>query len=133
MTAAVLPLRDVETPVCVFSPLPVCFFCPLFFLLPVCLSRSPCQYPYCFGPFSLNTIGLSLSRSPFLFSAVFFPRVTIYRGRGSGVDPAPSNRCPCMGRTSPALARRRQRCQWRRRLRGTTALAPHHEAGGVRF
>jgi hypothetical protein len=33
----------------------------------------------------------------------------IYRGRGSGVDPAPSHRRPYMGCTSPALPRRRQR------------------------
>jgi hypothetical protein len=114
MTTAVLPLRGVETPVCVFSPLPVCSFYPFFFLLPVCRSRSPCRYPYCFGPFSLNTVGLSLSRSPFLFSAIFFSsfssfRVVIYWGRGSGVDPASSHRCPCMGRMSLALPRRRQK------------------------
>jgi hypothetical protein len=33
----------------------------------------------------------------------------IYRGRGSGVDPAPSHRRPCMGCTSPALPQRRHR------------------------
>jgi len=82
MTAAVLPLRDVETPVCVFSPLPVCFFCPLFFLLPVCLSRSPCQYPYCFGPFSLNTIGLSLSLGPPSCFLQFFFLGSLFIGAG---------------------------------------------------
>jgi len=61
----------VETPVCVFSPLSVCSFCPFFLLLPVYVSWSPYRYPYFFGPFSLNTVCLSLSRSPFPFSAVF--------------------------------------------------------------
>jgi hypothetical protein len=55
----------------------------------------------------------------------------IYRGRGSGVDLAPSHRHPCMGA-------RRLLChgtdcggQWRRCLRDTAALASHHEMGGV--
>ena len=71
MTATVPLLRGVETPVCVFSPLPVCSFCPFFFLLPVCLSWSPYRYPYYFGPFSLNIVGLSLSVSLPIFCSLF--------------------------------------------------------------
>ena len=54
---------------------------------------------------------LSLTFVPFSFFSPLYSslRVTIYRGRGSGVDPAPSHRCPCMGRTSPALLWRRAR------------------------
>jgi len=113
MTAAVLPLLGVETPVCVFSPLPVCSVYPFFFLFPVFCSRSPCRYPYCFGPFSLNNVGLSLFLGLhscflwFFFSSFSSFQVAIYRGRGSGVDPSSSHRYPCMGRTSLALPQRR--------------------------
>jgi len=113
-------LHCAETPVGVSFPagLSLLFF---FSLLPVCLSQFPSRYsPVFFLCFSVSVVSLStqlvsLSRFPSPFSALFsfllashsFPllRVTIYRGRGSGVDPAPSHRCPCMGRTSPALLR----------------------------
>jgi len=116
-------LHCAETPVGVSFPagLSLLFF---FSLLPVCLSQFPSRYsPVFFLCFSVSFVSLStqlvsISRFPSPFSALFsfllaspFPllRVTIYRGRGSGVDPAPSHRCPCMGRTSPALPRRWQR------------------------
>jgi len=133
MTAAVLLLHGVGTPSHSGSLL-LSFSLPFLCLpLSVSLLISPVFGFYCFGSFSLNTVGFSLSRFPSPFSALFsfllaslslgfpprflpfslffwppsFPllRVTIYRGRGSGVDPAPSHRCPCMGRTSPALLR----------------------------
>ena len=103
---------------------------PLFFLSPRYLlflsSVSPLLFPFlsrkpfCFSlsvsPFFLKndrTLSLGL---PFFFLPFFsFPPLSllhsggIYRGRGSGVDPAPSHRRLCMGCTSPALPRRRQR------------------------
>ena len=116
-----------ETPVGVSFPAGFSFL-SFFFLLPDCLSRFTCRYPRFFG-FSVSVVPLSLSvgfslfrfLSPFAavlpsFLCLFpFPplsssfRVIIYRGRGSGVDPAPSHRCPCMGRASPALLWRRLR------------------------
>ena len=80
--------------------------------LSVSLSISPVFLVSTVSVVSLSTLSISLSRFPSLFSPVFLFfsfRVTIYRGKGSGVDPAPSHRCPCMRRTSPALSRRRQR------------------------
>jgi len=53
-------------------------------------------FPPCFLPFFPSPLSLLRSGG-------------IYRGRGSGVDPAPSHRCPCMGCTSLALPQRRQR------------------------
>ena len=88
-----------------------------------------------FGRFSLNTIGFSLSRFPsrflpfFLFSSPFFPPGLggIYRGRGSARPIATlawCARCLLFPGTDNGG-------QWRRRLRGTAALASHHEMGGV--
>jgi hypothetical protein len=59
----------------------------------------------------------------------------IYRGRGSGVDPAPSYRCLCMGRTSPAPLRRRLRWPMVASLAGHdfSAFSSWGGAGGVRF
>jgi len=110
-------LRCRDTGLCLLPPAG-CSFYPFFFLLPVCLSRSPYRYPQlflsfnCYGPFSLKTVGLSLSRSLLPFFCLFFSLLHsggIYRGRRSRVDPGPSHRFPCMGRTSPALSRCRQR------------------------
>ena len=115
------------------------FVSPLSSLSLLCLSSSL--------PFSLSktlmflSFGLSflpkkrsdsLSRSPFLFSVVlfFFPPLSllhsggIYRGRGSGVNPAPSHCHLCMGCTTPALPRRRQR--W-----PMEALLAGHSCSGI--
>jgi hypothetical protein len=113
VTAAGLPLcRDTDR--CPLSP-PVLSFLSFFFLLPDCLSQSPCRYPR-FFLVSTVSVGFSLSRLVSLpvccrfFSLFFLLRSGgIYRGRGSGVDPASSHRCPCMGRMSLALPRRRQK------------------------
>jgi len=113
VTAAALLLHCAETPVGISFPAGFSFL-SFFFLLPDCLSRFPCRYPRFFG-FSVSVVPLSLSLSVSLpvccrslpSSSSF--RVTIYRGRGSGVDLAPSHRYPCMGRTSPALLWRRPR------------------------
>jgi len=96
-------------------------FLSFSFLLP------PLFFPVLFFSFLSLSLGrflsLSLGFSPCLlsfsiFSPSFFPFFPpsslmrsggIYRGRGSGVDPAPSHRRPYMGCTSPALPRRRQR------------------------
>ena len=84
-----------------------------FSLLPICLSQFPSRYSPVFLCFSVSVVSLStqsvsLSRSPpflpsSLFSLLFFfflfPPLGllhsdgIYRGRGSGNDPAPSHRC----------------------------------------
>jgi hypothetical protein len=97
-----------------------CRFIPSVLFLPsprlslsVSQSISPVFVFLGFDRFSLYPVGFSLSVFPH-FSTIFSPsfssfRVAIYRGRGSGVDPAPSHHCPCMGRTSPALPRHWQR------------------------
>ena len=113
MTATVLLLHGVGIPGHSGSLL-LSFFLPFLRLpLSVSLSISPIFGFYCFGSFSLNTVGFSLSVSLPVFCRFLPPsssfRVTIYRGRGSGVDPAPSHCCPCIGRTSPALLWRRPR------------------------
>jgi len=116
MTATVLLLHGVGIPGHSGSLL-LSFFLPFLRLpLSVSLSISPIFGFYCFGSFSLNTVGFSLSVSLPIFCRSFLPPPLsllrsggIYRGRGSGVDPAPSHRRPCMGCTSPTLPRRRQR------------------------
>jgi len=117
MTATVLLLHGVGIPGHSGSLL-LSFFLPFLHLpLSVSLSISLVFGFYCFGSFSLNTVSFSLSVSLPVFCRSFLPPPPIsllrsgdiYRGRGSGVDPAPSHRCPCMGCTSPALPRRRQR------------------------
>jgi len=116
VTAAVLPLcRDTNR--CPL-PLPVYPFYPFSSFSPTVSLGFPVDIPgfFCVSQFrsflSLRSWFLSLSFPP--FSVVLFPsyssfRVTIYRGKGSEVDPAPSHRYPCMGRTSPALLWRRPR------------------------
>jgi len=90
-----------------------CGFLP--FILPFLSQKNNClSLGLCLSPHSLIVSVFFFFGPPPLFSAVFSSflssfRVTIYRGRGSGVDPAPSHRCPCMGRTSPALLRCRPR------------------------
>jgi hypothetical protein len=58
---------------------------------------------------------------------------SIYKGRGSGIDPASSHRCTYIGCTTvPLLCHGTGRGgQWWRRLQGTASLLPHHEAGGI--
>ena len=119
---------------------------PLFFFcLPIIFSFSPLSLLFS-SLFSLKnpyvslfrsllssskTVGLSLSVSlsffcrSFLFSPLsLLHSGGIYRGRGSGVDPAPSHRRLCMGCTSPALPRRRQR--W-----PMEALLAGHSCSGI--
>jgi len=83
---------------------------------------------------SKNCRSLSLglpSFSPLLF---FLPFGTVFIGVRGGVDPAPSHRCPCMGRTCLLLCHGVGKGgQWRRCLQGTTSLSSHHKAGGVWF
>ena len=125
MTAAELLLQRHQS---AFPSLPVFPFYPFSSFSPTVSLGFLVDIPSFFG-FSVSVVPLSLSvgfslfrfLSPFAavlpsFLCLFpFPplsssfRVIIYRGRGSGVDPAPSHRCPCMGRASPALLWRRLR------------------------
>jgi len=109
MTATALLLHCAETPVGVFFPagLPLMF---LFSLLPVCLSQFPGQYSpvfcvsqfrsFLFLPsrflshgFPLFSVVFSIfSAFSFLFLSGLLHSDGIYRGRGSGNDPAPSHR-----------------------------------------
>jgi len=100
VTAAALLLHCAETPVGVSFPAGFSFL-SFFFLLPDCLSRFSCRYPWFFGssvsvvPLSLS-IGFSLFRflSPFAavlsFLSFFFPLSSllhsdgIYRAGGAG-------------------------------------------------
>ena len=133
-------LRCRDTGLCLLPPAG-CSFYPFFFLLPVCLSRSPYRYPQlflsfnCYGPFSLKTVGLSLSLGlsfPFsVFFFLFYIRAVFIGAGGAGSTLAHPI-------ASHAWGARRLLChgagrggQWRRRLRGTAALASHHEVGGV--
>jgi len=135
VTAAALLLHCAETPVGVSFPTGFSFL-SFFFLLPNCISRFPCRYPRFFG-FSVSVVPLSLSLSRSVsLSFGFSPRlllfslssssfrVTIYRGRGSGVDLAPSHHRPCMVRTSPPL-------QWRRPWWPMEALLMEHGCSGI--
>jgi len=100
-------------------PLPVYLFCPFSSFSPFVSLGLAVDIPGFFVStilvVSLSTLSVSLSLGfppcflPFSSSSSSSFRVTIYKGRGSGVDPAPSRRCPCMGRTSPALLWRRPR------------------------
>ena len=138
-----LLLHCAETPVSVFFPvgLSLMFF---FFLLLVYLSQFPSQYPLflCFSIsiVSLSTLLVSLSLYfPLIFCHYpsfplpFFPLVwVVFIGAGGARSILPR---PIVARAWCA------RCllfpsadsggQCRRRLRGTAALASHHEMGGV--
>jgi len=140
MIAAVLLLHGVGTPGHSGSLL-LSFSLPfLRFPLSVSLLISPVFGFYCFGSFSLNTVGFSLSVSlpvfcPFLFSfglPYFLSFGSLFIGAGGAGSTLPR---PIGAR---AWGARLLHCcgagrggQWRRRLRGTAALASHHEAGGV--
>jgi len=131
-----------DTSRCLLPPL-VYLFYPFFpsprLFLSVSLSISSVFGFYCFGRFSLNTIGLSLSLSlgfpprflsflPLLFLP--FKSLFIEAGEAGSTLPRPiaahtwgARRLLCHGADSGG--------QWRHRLRGTAALASHHEMGGV--
>jgi len=141
VTATVLPLcRDTNR-----CPLPRWFILSILFLpsprlsLSVSLSISLVFLCFSVSVVSLSTQSVSLSQFPPLFLCfllLFFflsSEVTIYRGRGSGVDPAPSHRCPCMGRMSPALLWRRPRWQASLAGHGFSVFSSWGGAGGVRF
>ena len=136
-----------ETPVGVSFPVGFSFL-SFFFLLPDCLSRFPCRYPrffwfLCFGCSSLSLgrfLSLSVSlpvccRSllfSFLLASPFLSFGSLFIGAGGAGSTLPR---PIGAR---AWGARLLHCcgagrggQWRRRLRGTAALASHHEAGGV--
>jgi len=111
------PCRDTSR--CLLPP-PVFSFCLVFFLLRVCLSARLLFLlsfsflpPPLFSPVFFVSVSLSLGRPPLflpfllLFSFPFLRSGSIYRGRGSAVDPAPTHHRPCMVRTSPPLPRRR--------------------------
>jgi len=75
-------------------------------------------------------MSLSFESLPFLFfpppPSIF--QDSIYRGRGSVTDPAPSHLCTCMERAVPLVCHGTGRGgHWRRRLRDTTSLSSHHE------
>jgi len=102
-----------DTSRCLLPP-PVYLFCPFSSFSPSVSLGLPVDIPgfwfVLFRSFlSQHCRFLSLSVSLTVFYHFFLSflsssfRVTIYRGRGSGVDPSPSHCRPCMGRTSPAL------------------------------
>ena len=108
-----LPFPPLFSPVFFFS-FRFCCFC--YFSLPLSLSK--------------KTVCPSLL-SPFLFFSSpppsRFPD-SIYRGRGTVTDPAPSHLCTCMERAVPLVCHGTGRGgHWRRRLRDTTSLSSHHE------
>jgi len=107
---------------------------------PLCRDTSRCLLPppvYLFCPF-LPSPRLSLSRFPSPFSttssSLFFlpPFGSLFIGAGGAGSTLPrpiaahawgAHRLLCHGADSGG--------QWRRRLRGTAALASHHEMGGI--
>jgi len=133
--------RCVEIPIGVLFPRRFYPFYPFSSFSPTVSLSLRVDIPGFFWFLLSRSVSLSLGWFLSPFAAVFFlfffllRSGGIYRGRGSGVDPASSHRCPCMGRTSPAPLRRRLRWPMVASLarHDFSAFSSWGGASGVRF